>query len=81
MLASFDIVSLYTSISHNGGMQAVKKALANMEYTNNGKEFVLSLLWLVLTFIFNLSTLSIHSYMEPLFTKDKDRNTLLRCES
>lgn len=49
ILASFDIVSLYTSINHYGGVQAMKKVLNIANYSYKGIEFILSLLWLVPT--------------------------------
>lgn len=47
-MASFDVVSLYT-FSHDGGVQAVSKALMSADLSNEGKEFLISLLLLVLT--------------------------------
>lgn len=48
-MASFDVVSLYTSIDHTRGIQAVKNALERSDLSTNCKQFLIDLLTLNLT--------------------------------
>ncbi|XP_040275495.1 zinc finger protein 250-like [Bufo bufo] len=48
-LVSFDVVSLYTSIDHDKGLEAVRYALRNSEYTPAMVNFILALLEIILT--------------------------------
>lgn len=49
IFASFDVVSLYTSIDIMEGVQAVHKVLTRTSYTSEGKEFLIELLMMILT--------------------------------
>lgn len=49
ILASFDMVSLYTSIDFIKGVEATKKALSKSTYSAEGKEFMIKLLYMILT--------------------------------
>lgn len=56
ILASFDVTSLYTSINHTRGLEAVRRVLDNTEWSGDVKEFILDLLTVHLTcnyFTFN----------------------------
>lgn len=44
ILASFDVISLYTSINHKRGLEAVRRKLETMKLSLEAKEFVLELL-------------------------------------
>lgn len=48
ILGSFDIVSLYTSIEHVYGLEAVRMALVKSQFDDHSREFVLQLLEIVL---------------------------------
>ncbi|CAJ0921621.1 unnamed protein product [Ranitomeya imitator] len=48
ILASYDVVSLYTSIEHQTGLKAIGKKLDTIEVSMEGKEFVLKLLEIIL---------------------------------
>lgn len=55
-LTSFDVISLHTSISQDGRMYMLKRALHNSYFSDEGKDFLLSLLRIVITgnyFLFN----------------------------
>lgn len=57
-MVSFDVVSLYTSINHSRGIEAVRRALQGSHYSAEGREFLLTLLTLNLTqnyFVFEKS--------------------------
>lgn len=49
ILASFDIVSLYTSINHHRGLEALRLALDKPDISPMGKDFILQLLNINLT--------------------------------
>lgn len=49
ILASFDIVSLYTSINHDRGLRAMKNCLTNSDFSDSVKGFLVSLIEIVLT--------------------------------
>lgn len=49
ILVSFDVTSLYTSITHKRGMRFVGKALNTTELSDECKEFFMGLLEIVLT--------------------------------
>ncbi|CAJ0948100.1 unnamed protein product [Ranitomeya imitator] len=49
LLASFDVTSLYTSIDHDRGLNAIDKKLSTTQYSVEARKFILQLLKLVLT--------------------------------
>ncbi|CAJ0966647.1 unnamed protein product [Ranitomeya imitator] len=49
ILASFDVMSLYTSIDHKRGLEAINKKLMSTQYSSEAREFIMQLLRLVLT--------------------------------
>lgn len=56
LLVSFDVTSLYTSIDHNRGLEAVKRALTKSEWSLEARDLILELLKINLTcnyFTFN----------------------------
>ncbi|CAJ0965680.1 unnamed protein product [Ranitomeya imitator] len=48
LLASFDVVLLYTSINHDGGLRAINRMLDARQYTPEGKSFLLTMLEIIL---------------------------------
>ncbi|XP_077137236.1 uncharacterized protein LOC143798719 [Ranitomeya variabilis] len=48
ILASFDVISLYTSIQHKSGIRAVEKKLSTIEVSLEGQRFLLKLLEIIL---------------------------------
>lgn len=50
-LVSFDVVSLYTSIEHDRGLNSVSKTFNRTYFSNESKEFILGLLEIVLTYL------------------------------
>lgn len=49
LLVTLDVVSLYTSIQHHKGINAIRRVLNTTIYSTACKEFIISLLDLVLT--------------------------------
>ncbi|CAJ0936692.1 unnamed protein product [Ranitomeya imitator] len=49
LLASFDVTSLYTSIDHARGLEAVSQKLLSTHFSSDAREFIMELLKLVFT--------------------------------
>ncbi|XP_056425783.1 uncharacterized protein LOC130367391 [Hyla sarda] len=83
IIASFDVVSLYTSIQHDGGVESVTRSLmpAFLGYLNSRLSdisFTLTHSSQSVSFLDVLVTVENGHLTTDLFTKDTDRNTILR---